>query len=196
MIRTDEKEYKLIWSHHHILLDGWCLGIILGELFTVYGKIINGEAYELEETKPYSDYIKWLEEQDKEEGKSYWKQYLDGYEEKVQIPKLNINENNVEYLRREKVIEFSSELTKQITQLANRNSVTFNTVFQTIWGIILAKYNNTDKVIFGTIVSGREAPVDGIENMIGLFINAIPTRINLEENKSLKRYWQLYRVKL
>ncbi len=80
LIRTDENLYKLVWSHHHILLDGWCLGIVLGELFTVYGKLINGEEYELEETKPYSDYIKWLEEQDKEEGKSYWAQYLDGYE--------------------------------------------------------------------------------------------------------------------
>ncbi|WP_259418057.1 non-ribosomal peptide synthetase [Bacillus toyonensis] len=186
LIRTDENLYKLVWSHHHILLDGWCLGIVLGELFTVYGKLINGEEYELEETKPYSDYIKWLEEQDKEEGKSYWEQYLDGYEEKAQIPKLQIAKNNSEYLRREKVIEFSSELTNKITQLANRNSVTFNTVFQSIWGIILAKYNNTDEVVFGTIVSGREAPVDGIEKMIGLFINAIPTRINLGKNKKFK----------
>ncbi|MGX5439997.1 non-ribosomal peptide synthase/polyketide synthase [Bacillus thuringiensis] len=186
LIRTDENVYKLVWSHHHILLDGWCLGIILGELFTVYGKVINGEKYELEETKPYSDYIKWLEEQDKEEGKSYWEQYLDGYEEKAQIPKLKNTKNNGEYLRREKVIEFSNELTNKITQLANRNSVTFNTVFQSIWGIILAKYNNTNEVVFGTIVSGREAPVDGIEKMIGLFINAIPTRIKLEKNKKFK----------
>ncbi|HDX9649186.1 TPA: amino acid adenylation domain-containing protein, partial [Bacillus cereus] len=186
LIRTDENLYKLVWSHHHILLDGWCLGIVLGELFTVYGKLINGEEYELEETKPYSDYIKWLEEQDKEEGKSYWEQYLDGYEEKAQIPKLQITKNNSEYLRREKVIEFSNELTNRITQLANRNSVTFNTVFQSIWGIILAKYNNTDEVVFGTIVSGREAPVDGIEKMIGLFINAIPTRINLGKNQKFK----------
>ncbi|MGQ7199328.1 condensation domain-containing protein, partial [Escherichia sp. HC-TM1] len=83
----------------------------------------------------------------------------------AQIPKLQITKNDSEYLRREKVIEFSNELTNKITQLANRNSVTFNTVFQSIWGIILAKYNNTDEVVFGTIVSGREAPVDGIEKM-------------------------------
>lgn len=66
--------------------------------------------------------------------------------------------------------------------LANKCSVTFNTLFQSIWGTALAKYNNTDEVVFGSIVSGREAPVDGIEKMIGLFINAVPTRIKLDKD--------------
>ncbi|MED4404214.1 non-ribosomal peptide synthetase, partial [Metabacillus fastidiosus] len=186
LIRTEENLYKLVWSHHHILLDGWCLGIVLGELFTIYGKMINGEEFELEETKPYSDYIKWLEKQDTEEGRTYWKHYLEGYEEKAQIPKLNSANSNSEYFRKEKIIEFSTGFTSKLTNLANRNNVTFNTVFQSIWGTILAKYNNTEEVVFGTIVSGREAPVDGIEKMIGLFINAIPTRIKLEKNKKFK----------
>ncbi|MBA4538759.1 amino acid adenylation domain-containing protein, partial [Bacillus aquiflavi] len=186
LVRTDEDLYKLIWSHHHILMDGWCLGIILGELFTIYGKRISGEKYELPETKPYSDYIKWLKEQDTEEGRTYWKHYLSGYEEKAEIPKLNSAKSNKEYVRKEKVIEFSSELTNEITKLANRNNVTFNTVFQSIWGTILARYNNTEEVVFGTIVSGREAPVDGIEKMIGLFINALPIRIIIGRNSKFK----------
>ncbi|MGR5997146.1 condensation domain-containing protein [Bacillus cereus] len=73
-----------------------------------------------------------------------------------------------------------------MTELANQNNVTLNTVLQTLWGIILAKYNHTDDVVFGSVVSGRDAKVAGIEKMVGLFINAIPTRINIKEQKSFK----------
>ncbi len=57
---------------------------------------------------------------------------------------------------------------------------------QSIWGLILAKYNNSEDVVFGTVVSGRDAAVEGIENMLGLFINTIPTRIKLQSEKLFK----------
>lgn len=49
---------------------------------------MNGKASPLKETKPYSDYIKWLERQDQEEGRQYWREYLKGYEEQAQLPTL------------------------------------------------------------------------------------------------------------
>ncbi|PEU19965.1 non-ribosomal peptide synthetase, partial [Bacillus wiedmannii] len=184
LIQISQDSYKLVWSHHHILLDGWCLGIILGELFDIYGRKMIGEECYLVEPKPYSDYIRWLEDQDKEQGLEYWKNYLDGYEEQTQVPKIM---NKVsEYKRKEKIIEFSKEMTHNIIQLANRNQVTFNTVLQTIWGMLLARYNNVEDVVFGTVVSGREALVEGIETMVGLFINTIPTRIKMEKDKSFE----------
>nr|WP_309245933.1 non-ribosomal peptide synthase/polyketide synthase [Bacillus glycinifermentans] len=185
LIKTAGESYQLVWSHHHILLDGWCLGIILGELFTVYEKMIKGEAHRLKEPKPYSDYIKWLEKQDKEEARQYWSTYLEGYEEQAQIPACKNGKKNGRYDRQEKVISFSKQLTHQIKEFAGSNSVTFHTVLQTIWGLVLAKYNNIEDVVFGTVVSGREAKVDGIEDMIGLFINTIPTRIRFEKNKGI-----------
>ncbi|QQP77975.1 amino acid adenylation domain-containing protein [Bacillus sp. TK-2] len=184
LIQMNQDSYKLVWSHHHILLDGWCLGIILGELFDVYGRKMKGEDSHLAEPTPYSDYIRWLEEQDKEEGLAHWKSYLDGYEEQAQVPKI-LNKVN-EYKRKEKMIEFSKEMTRNIIQLANRNQVTFNTVLQAIWGILLARYNNIEDVVFGTVVSGREAKVEGIEAMVGLFINTIPTRVKMEKDSSFK----------
>nr|WP_283746656.1 non-ribosomal peptide synthetase [Bacillus cereus] len=184
LIQMNQDSYKLVWSHHHILLDGWCLGIILGELFDVYGRKMKGEDSHLAEPTPYSDYIRWLEEQDKEEGLAHWKSYLDGYEEQAQVPKI-LNKVN-EYKRKEKMIEFSKAMTRNIIQLANRNQVTFNTVLQAIWGILLARYNNIEDVVFGTVVSGREAKVEGIEAMVGLFINTIPTRVKLEKDSSFK----------
>ncbi|MFP3830469.1 condensation domain-containing protein, partial [Pseudomonas sp. SIMBA_021] len=115
----------------------------MGELFTLYGKMNSGEGIELEEAKPYSDFINWLERQDIEEARLYWKNYLKGYKEKTQIPKINSITNNREYDRKEKVIEFSTDTTNKLKTLASQCSVTFNTLFQSIWGTVLAKYNST-----------------------------------------------------
>ncbi|WP_339226903.1 bacitracin non-ribosomal peptide synthetase BacA [Bacillus sp. FSL K6-0972] len=186
LIRMNDESYRLIWSHHHILLDGWCLGIVLSELFSIYGKIIKGESRRLKEPKPYGDYIKWLEKQDKEEAAAYWKDYLKGYETRSELPAFNRSATSEEYCGKEKVISFSKELTTKITRIAKEHHVTINTVLQGIWGIILAKYNNTDEVVFGTVVSGREAPVEGIEEMVGLFIHTIPTRVSFGGARSFK----------
>ncbi|MFC8148507.1 bacitracin non-ribosomal peptide synthetase BacC [Bacillus paralicheniformis] len=181
LLKTAERSYRLVWSHHHILLDGWCLGIIMRELFVIYENRMNGKASPLKETKPYSDYIKWLERQDQEEGRKYWREYLKEYEEQAQLPTLTKRKKSSRYDRREKVIHLSKRLTKQLKELAAKNSVTLHTVIQTIWGLMLTRYNKIDDVVFGTVVSGREANVDGIEDMIGLFINTIPTRIRFNE---------------
>ncbi|MEB3130340.1 bacitracin non-ribosomal peptide synthetase BacA [Bacillus paralicheniformis] len=186
LIKMSDESYRLIWSHHHILLDGWCLGIVLSELFSLYGKIMKGESRRLKEPKLYGDYIKWLEKQDQEEAVAYWKDYLKGYESRSELPAFNRGATSEEYCGKEKVISFSKELTTKITRIAKQHHVTINTVLQGIWGMILAKYNNTDEVVFGTVVSGREAPVDGIEEMVGLFIHTIPTRISFEGARSFK----------
>ncbi|MDU0073343.1 condensation domain-containing protein, partial [Bacillus sp. IG6] len=186
LIRRDEDSYQLIWTYHHILLDGWCLGIILDELFTIYEKKRKGKRHQLEDPRPYSDYIKWLESQDKEEAKEYWKQYLEGCDQKTMIPKLSTHSGAPQPKRKEKLIECSEKLTNGLLKLANRNRVTINTVLQSIWGVILARYNNSEDVVFGTVVSGRDAEVEGIEKMVGVFINTIPTRIRLERDMSFK----------
>ncbi|KAA6443594.1 non-ribosomal peptide synthetase, partial [Bacillus swezeyi] len=186
LFRTAEDSYQFVWTYHHILLDGWCLGIILDELFTIYEKKRKGKDPQLEDPRPYSDYIKWLESQDKDEAQEYWGKYLNGYDQKTLIPKLRTHSASALFKRKEKTIECSKELTNRLIKLANRNHVTINTVLQGIWGVILAKYNNSEDVVFGTVVSGRDAEVEGIEKMVGVFINTIPTRVRLEKNKRFK----------
>ncbi|MCY9291018.1 condensation domain-containing protein, partial [Bacillus haynesii] len=182
LIRTSDDSYQFVWTYHHILLDGWCLGIILDELLTIYDMKRKGQHHQLEDPRPYSDYIKWLEDQDKEEAQSYWESYLSGYDQKNSLPKLR-TPSETGFKRREKTIECSKELTNRLIKLANQNHVTINTVLQSIWGVILAKYNNSEDVVFGTVVSGRDAEVEGIEKMVGVFINTIPTRIRLDKDK-------------
>ncbi|KAF6562074.1 hypothetical protein G9G64_26835, partial [Paenibacillus sp. EKM207P] len=67
-------------------------------------------------------------------------------------------------------------------RIAKQQQVTINTLMQSVWGVILQKYNNNEDVVFGSVVSGRPTDIAGVENMIGLFINTIPVRIQSERN--------------
>ncbi|KAF6612190.1 hypothetical protein HFE02_26710, partial [Paenibacillus sp. EKM11P] len=73
--------------------------------------------------------------------------------------------------------EFQPELVAQIERVAKQNQVTINTLIQTVWGVLLQKYNNSTDVVFGSVVSGRPGDIPGVEHMIGLFINTIPVRV-------------------
>ncbi|QUI24146.1 amino acid adenylation domain-containing protein [Vallitalea pronyensis] len=190
IIKKDVETYRLIWSFHHIIMDGWCMPIIFSECFENYHKLCKNMPLEHHQATPFIDYIKWLEGQDKEEGEAYWTTYLEAYEDKAVIPfrkerdaKGNYNHRTLEYIIEE-------DITKKLSDLAKASKVTLNTVMQSIWGILLQQYNNTDDVVFGNIVSSRPAEIEGIEEMIGIFINAIPIRIKAEGDMTFKALTQ------
>ncbi|MHA6534803.1 condensation domain-containing protein, partial [Paenibacillus sp. BAC0078] len=83
VFKTGESRYEIVWSHHHILMDGWCMGIVLKEFFYMYTQLCGGKSIDLPAVKPYIHFIKWLEEQDREEALGYWRNYLAGYEQRA-----------------------------------------------------------------------------------------------------------------
>ncbi len=78
LFKTADEKYVCVWSHHHILMDGWCLGIVLQEFMHMYRAIESGSPVTLAPAKPYSSYITWLTDQDKDAASEYWKGYLAG----------------------------------------------------------------------------------------------------------------------
>ncbi|MBF0552582.1 MAG: AMP-binding protein, partial [Deltaproteobacteria bacterium] len=89
LFKLGTKSYQVIWSHHHITMDGWCLSIIINELLYFYQALTHGPVSpELAPAVPYRGYIKWLEEQNRDADRDYWASYLAGYERPASIPKL------------------------------------------------------------------------------------------------------------
>lgn len=177
LIRNEENRYSFIVSFHHIILDGWSIGILINEFIYIYKNIKNGKNITLEKSIPYKEYIDWIEKQDKTESLNYWKGYLAGYDRIAQIPKILYKKSTNLYLPKYFSLQLPEDLSREISELATNNNTTLNAVIQTIWGILLQKYNNVDDVVFGTIVSGRPADISGIERMVGLTINNVPVRI-------------------
>ncbi|PQP84731.1 non-ribosomal peptide synthetase [Paenibacillus sp. PCH8] len=177
VLHTGDESYHVIWSHHHILMDGWCMSFMIKEVFDTYFAFQEKRTLELPPVTSYSRYIEWLEAQDAAKASRYWSKYLAGYDQQTKLPQEKTQLKLGAFEAAEIDVELSKELTGQIEQVARQQQVTLNTFMQTVWGLVLQIYNNSEDVVFGSVVSGRPAEIPGIESMIGLFINTIPVRI-------------------
>lgn len=185
VVKTNENNYELIWSHHHIIMDGWCIGILISEFFAIYEGLLQGKKNTLSKATPYSDYVKWLMKNDKEKSLQYWDTYLEGFQGANTLP---FQKQNTEaYSPAEIFYTINGDLREKLTVFCQQNSITENVFFQTLWGILLAKYNNTHDVVFGGVVSGRPADIHDVANIIGLFINTIPVRISFDPQTTIKQ---------
>ncbi|MCP4148513.1 MAG: amino acid adenylation domain-containing protein, partial [bacterium] len=177
--RLKKSEYRFTWSFHHILMDGWCLGILIKDYLEIYRSLKENRRPRLPEVKPYRGYIQWVERRDKEESKAFWKKYLDGYDEQAGVPAARKSGHREEGNGVVTMV-LDAEKTRALNNLAAGNQVTLNTLINSTWGIILGKYNDRRDVTFGAVVSGRPTQIQGIETMVGLFINTIPVRVKYD----------------
>ncbi|MGW8460335.1 non-ribosomal peptide synthase/polyketide synthase [Bacillus atrophaeus] len=195
IFRMEDYKYHIIWSFHHIVMDGWCLPLITKEVFEHYIALQEGREIESVYTAPYSDYMEWLDRQDHKAAKQYWSEYLEGYKGETRILQKRPQHERKAYAYANVICQLDQEQTKQLQQIANQHQVTLNTLIQTVWGILLQKYSGTGDVVFGSVVSGRPADIPGVEQMIGLFINTIPVRIRCDEDRSFVEAMQMVQQK-
>ncbi|WBW99496.1 non-ribosomal peptide synthetase [Oceanirhabdus sp. W0125-5] len=184
ILKINNSRYCMIWSFHHIIMDGWCMGLVLNEFLEYYSRLLSGETIELKKATPFKQYVNWLGTQNKQNGEKYWTDYLKGFAEKTGLLE-NKSIQKVRYKQNILDCVIDEETTKKIQQLAKENRVTLNTVFKAIWGLLLQKYNNTNDAIFGNIVSNRPPNIEGVEEMLGIFINAVPVRVKTNEEMTI-----------
>ncbi len=187
VFKQDETFYTAVWSFHHIILDGWSAGIIIKELFQTYEAIKKGTIPNLKPVVPYNQYIKWLDHVDKKEAKDYWMHYLDGYERVATLS--NEEEDHFQenkYILKTLDYKLTEQMTSELRNLALKYHVSLNVIIQCVWGLLLCKYNNADDIVFGSVVSGRPADLQEVENMVGLFLNTIPVRIITPQDESFE----------
>ena len=191
VIQLDKYDFAFIWSHHHILMDGWCLTTFFSDFFNIYNSFLLNTPYLLPPVIPYRVYIDWLEKQDRETSGEYWRKYLANYEEAVGIPKVGAPKGNeVKYKSEVLTSALDEYAVEGLKELAGKEKVTLNHIIQAVWGIILGKYNRKQDVVYGVVVSGRPAEIDGVETIVGLFINTVPVRIRYEDHTSFQELLQ------
>ena len=193
LIHLSANEHVILWSAHHIIMDGWCMSIVFGDFMSYYNRLAAGISYDVlkveiesEENDRFNfcDYVSWIEKHNNKQALNYWEDMLDGYDEAVTIPPLQPKNNN-KTESRTKEIYLKKTVTDDLKKMATEQHVTLNTVVEAAWGILLQKYNYCDDVVFGKVVSGRNAELPGIEKAIGLFINTIPSRVVSEAGETI-----------
>ena len=183
---------KLVWSFHHILLDGWSVSLVVGEVFQLYELSLQNQQVVFAEAGKYKNYITWLAEQPKQLASDYWQQNLAGFTHPTVLGMKSSHRLNDINSVDNPVYDFQldSELQTQLEQFGKKNRITVNTVFQSAWALLLGHYSNETDVVFGTTVSGRPADIADVEQMVGLFINTLPLRMSLDHESPVLEWLQ------
>ncbi|OLF09115.1 hypothetical protein BLA60_21305 [Actinophytocola xinjiangensis] len=165
--------HRLVFTHHHILLDGWSIPLVVADLFRLYA----GE--DLPDAPSYREYLVWLSRQDRAGTERAWREALAGLEGPTLVggagsaPSADLR------------AELPTEVTAALVAGARTSGLTVNTVVQAAWAAVVGRLTGQTDVVFGSTVSGRPPEIPGIERMVGLFINTLPTRVRLDPHATL-----------
>ncbi|MGF0309228.1 amino acid adenylation domain-containing protein [Rhodococcus sp. IEGM1428] len=183
LIRTAADRWTLGVTSHHILLDGWSMPILMKDLLVLYAT--RGETSVLPRVRPYRNFLAWLSTRDLDDSLDAWRRAFAGLDDPTLISQHGSADSDSPAIA-EKRFVLSGADAARLSDRASELGVTMNTLVQVAWGVLLSRLLTRDDVVFGTTVSGRPAELDGIESMVGLFINTVPVRFTQDANSSIE----------
>ena len=187
LMRLHDDSWAVVWTTHHLLMDGWCLPLILQEVALRYRGAC-GQAIDLPPAPPpFERHIAWLARQDRKLAQAFWRQHLAGIEAPTPLA---INHRPLDVRRPIERLEQSRlvldhDRSAALAAFARKHRVTLNTLIELAWASVLSRYSGQDDVVFGIAVSGRPPELLQVERMIGLFINTVPLRLALDHDSSV-----------
>ncbi|WP_197043308.1 non-ribosomal peptide synthetase [Saccharothrix sp. NRRL B-16314] len=176
MIRLTEDRHRFVITVHHILVDGWSMPLLIGELFELYN--VRGDDTTLPVVTPYRDYLAWLSKQDVRASEQVWREALADLGDPTLVVPADPARDPAPPKRW--TLDLPRELSTGIAAAARRSGLTVNTVVQGAWALMLSHLTGRDDVVFGATVSGRPPELPGVEKMLGLFINTLPVRVRID----------------
>ncbi|ABC29731.1 Non-ribosomal peptide synthetase modules and related protein [Hahella chejuensis KCTC 2396] len=195
LLQLSDDRFALLWSLHHILMDGWCLGLLLRDFTLIYDALREGRPVDLPAPPPYSRYIQWLERQDQIRARDYWRAQLQDSHQAAQIPRQQTLAP-ASAGKRTLTHTLPAPLSERVRQAAADWGLTPGALLQAAWGALLARYNDCDDVAFGTLVSGRPAELPGAMEMVGVFINTLPLRLRIGPDDTLRELAKTTQMRL
>jgi amino acid adenylation domain-containing protein len=179
LIRLNAASIHLVWSFHHLLLDGWSTSMILQELFVCYSAYMRGKSPLLEHRRPYRDYLAWLHKLDMQQAQEYWQETLSGVQAATPLGIDRKGYSPSESGYAEESLQVDASTTARVQAFARREQLTLNTLMQGAWALVLSCYSGEADVLFGNVIAGRPTELAGAERMVGMFINTLPARVRL-----------------
>lgn len=187
VIQLADYTYQFIWSHHHILFDGWSMQIVLKEVLAFYEAYQQGEQLRLKPSRPYREYINWLQQQNISQAKNFWQKTLQGFEAPtpLRVDKSTLDKSSQQPTYDEKPFQLSQTVTEKLQYAARQHHLTLNNLVQGAWALLLSRYSGESDVVFGATVSGRPPTLAGVDSMVGLLINTLAIRVQIIANAEL-----------
>ncbi|MCC5667068.1 AMP-binding protein [Nostoc sp. CHAB 5784] len=184
LIQLDKSQHTLIWTQHHLILDGWSSALVIQQFQHYYHS-----PSRYPNPRPYGEYIAWLQQQDQAAAKTFWQKQLQGFITPTSLPisqKLRTTQPSLQSEMR----SLNPDQTATLQTWAKQHQLTLNTVLQGAFALLLSRYCNTTDVVFGATSSGRPATLPGVQSMVGLFINTLPVRVQVSPQTNLVEWLQ------
>lgn len=181
LLQLSDASYEVVWSYHHLLLDAWCRNLVIRDVFRLYEGFHQGTSVEVPSSRPYRDYIEWLDRQDVPSAEKFWRNLLTG----VSQPNVFLGYGRMDLSPagdgdyQVRTVQFSESDTAALQSFARQSRLTMNTLLQGAWSLLLAHLSGSSDVIYGTTASGRPHSLPGAESILGMFINNLPVRVRI-----------------
>jgi amino acid adenylation domain-containing protein/non-ribosomal peptide synthase protein (TIGR01720 family) len=186
LIREADDRHRLLWTHHHLIMDGWSEARVLGEVFTLYEARAEGREPALPVAPPFRHYISWLGRQDLAAAEAFWRSSLAGFVEPTPLLAGSERTPGAASGRQEHSKRRLPEAAvASLTALARARQITVGTLAQAAFVLLLGHYSGKDDIVFGVTVSGRPPELADVDTMVGMFINTLPFRVDVHPAQAL-----------
>jgi natural product biosynthesis luciferase-like monooxygenase protein len=207
IFQQGEADYILVWTFHHALLDGRSITFVLKDVFALYDSSTSEEPSVLPNRRPYQDYVDWLSQQSFADTEPFWRNLLQGFQRPTPLvfTALNGASDAVDDLVSETFVtnspsdtteaedsrygrlkvQLSPSLTAALEAFSQQHQLTLNTLLQGAWADLLSRYSEQSDVVFGATRACRHGAIDSLESMVGLFMNTVPLRIQVQPEKEV-----------
>jgi len=186
LARVGAREWRFLFSMHHLVMDGWSLALLMADFHEAYEAERQGRAAVLPRRPAFRDYVAWVAKRDAGAAEAYWRARLAGVDEPTPLPLDRAPERAGRHAEEhgQETVPISAETARALADAARRHRVTLGTMAQAAWAAVLARHTGRGDVVFGATVSGRSPGVPGVEEMVGLFINTVPVRVRVPASGS------------
>ncbi|HEV2735718.1 MAG TPA: amino acid adenylation domain-containing protein [Longimicrobiaceae bacterium] len=185
LLRAGDEDWHLVWSHHHALLDGWSVPLVMGDVFAAYAALLGGREPGLPPARPFCEYVEWLGARAAAAAEAFWREELRGIAAPTPLGiehEAGGGERGPQGVRE---LALPAQTTDALRALARGHRLTLNTLVQGAWALLLSRGSGEDDVVFGATTSGRGADLPEMEGRVGLFINTLPVRVRVPPDAPL-----------
>ncbi|MBO9733246.1 MAG: hypothetical protein J7623_31700, partial [Chitinophaga sp.] len=205
LMQLEENRYQLIWTSHHLILDGWSVPILMEEFLQAYDDLLDGRELIHYAEDRYDDYIRYIGNKDRVASVNYWHEYLKKITSACLLPFVREEERRTKGVGtyKELPLLLDESATGRINAFCRKHRITVNTLMQGVWSYLLHRYTGSTGITYGVTVSGRPEDMPDIERKIGLYINTLLFQtevpadadvlewlLALQENQSQSRLYQ------
>ena len=184
LIRLAGQRHRLVWTSHHLILDGWSTARVLDQVIQSYTAQETGENLVVPTARPFADYVRWIQRQDSAAAEAFWRGQVAYLKETTPVP-FSGTVRASDRRTREFKSRFNPILAENCESFVRRESITLNTLLLGAWLILLRRLHGQKDICTGLTLSGRTAELAGVEEMVGLFINTVPLVIQLGGRESI-----------